>query len=112
MIGLYIAVSDYLTLDQKKEWERMSGMVDKIITSLSTFDTVSAYRCEHGSVGQAYPRVLIKVSDAMKMIDSMRARHVFIGYSNENEVYISTQNLYVDECEEVITALKEAIKEI
>lgn len=112
MAGLYYALKEYLDKDEQAEWNEYSEMVDRIISHTRKCKEFEPYRCEHGSVGQTYPRVFASVKDADRFCTLMKRKHVFIGRNSNTEIYISVQNITSEECDEVIAKLNETIEEV
>lgn len=112
MMGLCVAIENYMALDQAKNRERLSRMVDRMVTAMRKNEWLEPYRVETGSVGQDYPRAFARVHppcSAGMMADWMRAHGVFIGTDAMQEaVYMSPLNLTEEECGTVCALLERA----
>lgn len=112
MIGLCVAIENYMALDQAKARERLSGMVDRMVAAMQKNAWLEPYRQETGSVGQDYPRAFAKVKpphSVERMIEWMRDHGVFIGMDAMQEaIYMSPLNLTDEECDTVCALLERA----
>lgn len=112
MIGLCVAIEEYLAKDHEKEYEKWSNMADQMATKLKT-DDCQPIRVESGSVGQTYPRVFLNLKggiDAKDLQKKMYEHHIFVGCSSkENQIYLSPQNMTEEECDIVIKTLKKLL---
>lgn len=115
MIGLCVAIENYMSKDHTAEKELLSRRVDKLIQAMKETSLYVPYRVERGSVGQDYPRAFAKIVSPYtpaEVVAAMREKGVFIGTdTSENAVYISPLNLTDDECRTVCDALRETAYE-
>ncbi|QQO11250.1 aminotransferase class V-fold PLP-dependent enzyme [Breznakiella homolactica] len=116
MIGLRVAVENYLAMDHGENSRRLSAMADRIIGALKEFPFIEPRRVEHGSVGQPYPRVFAVLSpgySSAELAARMKERRIFTGSdSMENALIISPQNLTDEECAIVIAALTDICRKM
>lgn len=109
MVGLRIAVEEWLATDEAVEWEAMSRRVDMLAEGLAGSPLGTPYRVEHGSVGQSYPRLKLKMAPgltAAQIVQAMYDKQVFVGEEG-GMLCISPQNLTDKEAEAVLSKLKE-----
>lgn len=116
MIGLCVALDQYLSADQAALTAALSARVDRILEAMSASPLYAPWRVEHGSVGQTYPRAFARIAaphTAREVADAMRRRGIFIGIdAATGAVYLSPQNLTDEECETVCAALAEVAREL
>ncbi len=116
MIGLCVAVENYLALDHAAEAARLSARVDRLLAAMEACPLYVPYRVEHGSVGQSYPRAFARIAAPHTPEDvaaAMRRRGIFIGTDKlSHAVYLSPLNLTDGECETVCRALQETAAEL
>jgi L-seryl-tRNA(Ser) seleniumtransferase len=111
MVGLRVAVENFMTQDFEKLGNRYSVMVDKMVDAMGAIHGLRPFRVEHGSVGQSYPRAFAEVlppcsSEELKRL--MKERRVFIGSDpKKNYIILSPQNLNDEECEQALAVLME-----
>jgi L-seryl-tRNA(Ser) seleniumtransferase len=111
MVGLRVAVENFMYMDAEKTLARYSLMVDKMVGAMSVIPGLRPFRVEQGSVGQSYPRAFAEVppphsSEELKRL--MKERRVFIGSDpKKNHIMLSPQNLDDKECEKALAALEE-----
>lgn len=112
MIGLCVAIENYMAQDAAQEKMRLSAMVDQLVDTMRRHAIFSPYRVEHGSVGQDYPRAFAHLEHGVtagELAAFMRSRRIFVGTdARENTLYVSPLNLTEQECDAVCEALNEA----
>ncbi len=110
MIGLCVAIENYMQLDHAAHRAQMSAMVDQLVAAMQENPLFKVYRKEHGSVGQTYPRAFGFVnapSTPQAVVHAMKEKGIFIGtYPPENAIYVSALNLTQSECDTVCQALR------
>lgn len=111
MIGLCVAIENYMSLNQEENKKRLSARVDRIVEAMRGCAAFEPYRVEHGSVGQDYPRAFAHVAapgTPAAAAGAMREKGIFIGIDAlQNAVYLSPLNLTDEECGTVCRALRE-----
>ena len=119
MMGLYIALEEYLSMDHKAFTEKLEHCVKKIIQELDSMKVFKAERLFPGPVGQHYPRVLARITadfKAEELAKLMRNSNpgVYIGVlkEHENSICISPLNLKDDEVKIVMDTLKKCVNEL
>ena len=119
MMGLYIALEEYLFMDHKAFTEKLEHCVKKIIQELDSMKVFKAERLFPGPVGQHYPRVLARITadfKAEELAKLMRNSNpgVYIGVSkeHENSICISPLNLKDNEIKIVMDTLKKCVNEL
>jgi L-seryl-tRNA(Ser) seleniumtransferase len=119
MVGLYVAIEEYLSLDHKAFIEKLEQRVKKIIQELNDMKVFKAERLYPGPVGQHYPRALARIITdfrAEELAELMRNSNpgIYIGVlkDHENSIYISPLNLKDDEIKIVIDTLKKCVNEL
>ena len=113
MIGLYVAVKNFMATDWTVWNAKMDERVERMLSAMRENPLFAPYRVDHGSVGQSYPRAFAHVAQPCTpedVVHRMREQHIFIGMDKpQNAIYLSPQNLTDEECGMVCEALK-AIK--
>lgn len=66
MVGLYIALEEYLSLDHNALEEKLERYVKKIIQELNDMKVFKAERLYPGPKGQHYPRALAQITADFK----------------------------------------------
>ena len=119
IVGLYIAVEEYLSLNHKAFKEKLEQYVKKIIQELNDMKVFKAERLYPGPVGQPYPRALARITadfKAEELEELMRNSNpgIYIGVSkdHENSIYISPLALKDYEIEIVMETLKKCVNEL
>jgi L-seryl-tRNA(Ser) seleniumtransferase len=123
MVGLYIAVEEYLSMDHVAFTEELEQRVKKVIQELNDMKVFKAERLYPGPVRQHYPRALARITADFKadeLVKLMRNSNpgVYIGVlkdylkEHENSIYISPLNLKDNEVEIVLDTLKICVKEL
>lgn len=111
MIGLCVAIENYMNMDHEENGRKLSARVDELILTMKECSLYQPYRVEHGSVGQSYPRAFAHIREphtASEVVLAMKEKHIFIGTdAMENAIYLSPLNLTDEECHIVCRALKE-----
>lgn len=111
MIGLCVAIENYMESDHAENKKRLSEKVDRMVETMRSCALYEPYRREYGSVGQDYPRAFAHISTSVTphaVAAAMRERGIFIGEDKlENAIYLSPLNLTDAECETVCQALRE-----
>lgn len=119
MVGLYVALENYLSFDHKEISRRLSSIVDRIKEAM---DKTGAFRTElldRGPVGQTYPRILGRITAGFKaeeLAEMMRCNdpgiYIGIDHALENAVYFSPLNLTDQEVEIVTSVLAECVRRL
>ncbi|MEA5014785.1 MAG: aminotransferase class V-fold PLP-dependent enzyme [Candidatus Limiplasma sp.] len=113
MIGLTVAIENYLATDHAAHGAALSRMVDRLVQTMEESGKVKPWRVERGSVGQSYPRAFGQMQTSAGVAalrDNLRAQGVFIGADERlKQIYFSVLNLTEAECETVCLRLKEAL---
>jgi L-seryl-tRNA(Ser) seleniumtransferase len=123
MVGLYIAVEEYLSMDHVAFTEELEQRVKKVIQELNDMKVFKAERLYPGPVRQHYPRALARITANFKadeLAKLMRNSNpgIYIGVlkdhlkEHENSIYISPLNLKDNEVEIVLDTLKKCVKEL
>lgn len=116
MIGLCVAVENYLALDHAALAQCLSARVDRLLAAMEACALYAPYRVEHGSVGQSYPRAFAHIAaphTPAEVAAAMRQKGIFIGTDRlENAIYLSPLNLTDEECAAVCRALRETAEEL
>ncbi len=119
MVGLYIAVEEYLSLNHKAFKEKLEQHVKKIIQELNDMKVFKAERLYPGPAGQHYPRALARIKayfKAEELAELMKNSNpgIYIGVSkdHENSIYISPLNLKDNEIEIIMDTLKKCVNEL
>ncbi|MDO4306586.1 MAG: aminotransferase class V-fold PLP-dependent enzyme [Eubacteriales bacterium] len=111
MIGLCVAIENYMNMDHTENGRRLSARVDEMILAMKECPLYQPYRVEHGSVGQSYPRAFAQIREphtVSEVVLAMKEKHIFIGAdAMENAIYLSPLNLTEEECHIVCKALRE-----
>lgn len=114
MIGLTVAIENYLTMDHAAHAVSLSRMVDRLVDTMEKSGKVKSWRVERGSVGQTYPRAfgqLARPGEAEAVRLRMQELGVFIGAdARTNQIYFSVLNLTEEECETVCELLLQALR--
>ena len=110
MAGLYTALENYMALDEGKEKQRMSNIIDLMKRKLCGCTYTAATEIvDRGPVGQTYSRLFCYIKDGKKAEDvvrSMKEHHIYIGCEKErNAVYLSPLNLTEKEAEKAAETL-------
>ncbi len=111
MIGLCVAVENYMAVDHAENKKQHSAKVDQMVETMRGCALYDPYRVEHGSVGQDYPRAFAHIASPVTphaVATAMREKGIFIGEDRlANAIYLSPLNLTDGECETVCRALRE-----
>ena len=114
MAGLYVALEEYLAMDQEKEYARLEKIclqLEKTMANGGLDTTIVPF----GPVGQTYPRVFGQCqspSQALEIAAKMKAQKIYIGCEKwTNQIYISPLNLRPEEVEIVEKTLGEILRE-
>lgn len=111
--GLYVALENYMNLDEENEAKRIIDLNDFMSKSIEETGKVRTYRVNQGPVGQTYQRLFIELSDGKKADDAvafMREKGIYIGKQGEDTIYLSALNLTKDEAIIVNNAIREFLK--
>lgn len=116
MIGLCVAVENYMALDHAENKKRLSDMTERMIDAMRDCPLYRPYRVEHGSVGQDYPRAFAQIAPPhtpATVMAAMGERGIFIGEDRlADAIYLSPLNLTEAECEAVCGALREVSRSL
>lgn len=116
MIGLAVAIDNYLDADHEAQGRIMSGIVDDLVAAMAQSGKAEAYRVEHGSVGQSYPRAFGRLKEgisATAVTQKMREAGIFIGCNGESStIYFSPLNLTETEAKEVCAVLSKILADM
>lgn len=119
MVGLYIAIEEYLSMDHKAFIEKLEQYVKKIIQELNAMQVFKAERLFPGPAGQHYPRALARIIEDFKaeeLAELMKNSNpgVYIGVSkeHENSIYINPLHLKDSEVEIVMDTLKKCVNKL
>lgn len=111
MIGLCVAVENYMEMDHAQNKRRLSVLVDKMLDAMRGGSLYDPYRVGQGSVGQDYPRAFAHIKaphTPAQVVAAMRDKGIFIGTDAvQGAVYLSPLNLTDEECDAVCLALRE-----
>ncbi len=111
MIGLCVAVENYMNLNMEEEYERCSLLADRLMEAMKSGRIYRPWRVEHGSVGQSYPRVFARIlppATPEKVAESLLRRRICVGTSKpDNAIVISPLGLTEEEAATVCSALLE-----
>ena len=106
--GLYVAVKQYVEQDHAVNAKALRASADRMAVRLTSAG-LDARIVPYGPVGQAYPRVFVRLDPAVEAADVRRrmlGEGIYIGVNErENEAYVSPLNLTADEAEIVIEKL-------
>lgn len=115
MVGLTVAIENYVQMDHKENDRKLSGIVDRFIDAMNECYIFETCRIEHGPVGQRYPRAFGKLKNGIKaeeIAKEMLDKHIYIGVDRVNNgIYFSPLNVTLEETEIVIQELKNVINE-
>ncbi len=115
MVGLFVALENYLSLNQDEVHERLSNIRNRLKKAMDETGAFSTELLDYGPVGQTYPRVIGRITagfTAEELSKMMRGGNqgIYIGVdSRENAVYLSPLNLTEHEVEIVISVLTECV---
>ena len=123
MVGLYIAVVEYLSMDHVAFTEELEQCVKKVIQELNDMKVFKAERLYPGPNRQHFPRALARITADFKADELAKLMKnsnpgVYIGVledhlkEHENSIYISPLNLKDNEVEIVLDTLKICVKEL
>ena len=123
MVGLFIAVEEYLSKDHRAFNDELEQIVQKLIKELNDMKVFKAERLYPGPFRQTYPRAMARiVADfkAEELAKLMRASNpgVYIGIlkdylkEHENSIYINPLHLKNNEVEIVLDTLKKCVKKL
>lgn len=104
VVGLYVALENYMNMDQEKESARIEGINKRIAEAIEKTGKARTYLVNHGPVGQTYQRLFIELKDgksAMEAEKYMREKGIYIGRQGKDTIYVSALNLNDDEAETV-----------
>ncbi|MBR3927849.1 MAG: aminotransferase class V-fold PLP-dependent enzyme [Clostridia bacterium] len=113
VVGLYVALENYLNMDSEAESRRIIETNEKMARIIGKAQNVRLYTVDHGPVGQTYQRLFIELTDGRKADDAvkyMRDRGIYIGKQGKDVIYLSALNLLEDEAVTVANALCDWIK--
>ena len=114
MAGLYVALEEYLAMDQEKEYARLEKICQQLEKTMENAGLITTI-VPFGPVGQTYPRVFGKCkksSQALGITTKMKAKKIYIGCDQwTNQIYISPLNLKPEEVEIVEKSLEEILRE-
>lgn len=117
MVGLYVAVENYMSLDHTAWIQSLEKMVDRMMEEMEATGVFKVKRLSCGPVGQDYPRALGKIIGpfrAEELAELMRQHDpgIYIGIdrNEDNAIYLSPLNLKDDELDIVLAALKECVR--
>lgn len=109
MIGLCVALEQYLEKDHPAEKAAMSRRVDRMLGAMAEYSLYEPYRVERGSVGQDYPRTFARIAaphTPAEVVAAMGEQGIFVGTDAlADAIYLSPLNLTDAECETVCQAL-------
>ncbi len=113
MIGLYMAVENYVAMDHAGHQEQLLAMARRFVEAMEHTGKVRGEVVHRGPVGQTYPRAFGYLGQDMKaekLAEAMRKRCIYIGLEPEkNAVYLSPLNLKEEEAQTVAEALLDCI---
>lgn len=102
VVGLLIALRNYVHMDHAENKQRMSAINEKIAQILSEVG-ISSRTVFYGPVGQQYPRLFVnppETMDVTRLVTKMRECGIYIGCDRmNNALYISPLNLTEEEAE-------------
>lgn len=117
MIGLCLAIENYMERDHVAEKAALSCRVDMLLEAMRGCSLYAPYRMEHGSVGAGLssgflPRIALPHTPE-EVVKLMRGRGIFIGMDiPANAIYLSPLNLTDTECKIVCGELCAVAKEL
>lgn len=100
IVGLYIALENYMNMDADREDERLKGLNRMMADIIDKAGAVKLYTVEKGPVGQTYQRLFMDITNGKSAKDAekhMREKGIYIGRQGESTLYISPLNLTEDE---------------
>lgn len=111
MLGLCVAIENYMDLDHSENLARYSSIVDRLISAMEHNPIYSPYRMERGSVGQSYPRAFATIGNGytpQQIIHAFYQQGVYLGCDKATHaIYLSPLNLTDEEvhtvCELLVT---------
>lgn len=116
MIGLCVAIEQYLKADQEEISRRLYALTQRMLEAMEGCVLYDPYRVDHGSVGQTYPRAFAHIRapyHPSDVVNAMKQRGIFVGTDRmEDAIYLSPLNLTDEECGQVCAALREVAKEL
>ena len=113
MVGLYIALENYMNMDEEAEGRRIIETNRKMAEIIEKAGSVRLYTVNQGPVGQTYQRLFIELLNGKKADDVVRYMHdhgIYIGKHGKDTVYISALNLHEDEAVTVAKTLCDWLK--
>lgn len=114
VVGLLVALENYLALDPVQEEQRLNQLNDRMAQTLSKGGCCNVRIVPFGPVGQTYPRLFIDLKpgiSAQKLEQQMRQASIFIGRQGDSTLYISPLNLTEAEADTVAATLHQMILE-
>lgn len=119
MIGLFVALENYLAIDQNEEYQRLKSIAERIGKAMEETGAFKTELLPYGPVGQTYPRISGKITAGFKseefasmMCNNDPGIYIGVGGTLENSIYLSPLNLGADEVEIVISALKDCVDKL
>jgi Selenocysteine synthase [seryl-tRNASer selenium transferase] len=113
MVGLYVALEQYLALDQASEYQRLEKNALQLGAVMNEIG-IPAKLCSSGPVGQSYPRIFGQCqtqNQAQEIAAEMLKRRIYIGTDvRTNQIYISPLNLTDEEVHKVGELLLEVVR--
>lgn len=101
MAGLYQAVLDFVSMDQKEYMSNLYKRCRKLQEYMEQTGLFTTYIHDRGPVGQTYPRVFGRMGNtigASKIREYMLKEHIYIGEDTaKNSIYFSPLNLTDEE---------------
>lgn len=100
IVGLYIALENYMNMDAQKEDERLKALNRMMADIIEKTGCVKTYTVDKGPVGQTYQRLFMDITNGKNAKDAekyMREKGIYIGRQGEETLYISPLNLTNDE---------------
>jgi len=123
MVGLYIAVEEYLSMDHVAFMEKVEQRVKKIIQELNDMKVFKVERLYPSEYRQHFPLALARITadfeaDELAKLMKNFDPGVYIGVlkdhlkEHENSIYINPLNLKDDEVEIVLDILNKCVKKL
>ena len=113
MIGLLVALQQYLSMDHQKHWQELSKKTNRLVDIINSTKLLQGFRVEYGPVGQTVPRAFGRLPSSFsghELFEAMKNEGVFVGFDKVQKcMFLNPLNLTDEEIDIVETALLKCV---
>lgn len=113
MVGLYVAVKEYLAVDEPARLAALNGYCDRFEQAMRECGFETIWRVDEGPVGQKFPRSYAKMpfGSGRELCALMREHGVYVGPYESDDMMINPLMLTDEQVDVVCETLKECMAE-